>query len=715
MTLTLKTKILGGFALPILLGAGVAAYAAYELIAADTRTATLVDETVPQLVLSNELSETMVSISRSQKSLLLANTAADREANAAGIAAFAAEIETTSDRLQSLIGPEARGLLDQFREQASVYFQYNEEVIALGQDNTDGKARDLLLSEGEPALEALTIALQRLSAAQENAIGFEGSLDRQVLSVERFAILALARAKAAVIFPDQADKERYAEQFRAEIATDAEMLERLEGAVYGEAVAAEMAAVKTAFAQFTEVMDRVVAKALENTGGRARTLSNGAAAEALNAARATLRDLIRLSDQRLAEGKTDSEATTAFALVAVAVAAVASLLLGVAVAALIARSVSRGLQESIEAAAQVSEGKLDIVIDEQGNDEIAHLRQATARMIANLRDKVDVASRIADGDLKTDFSAASADDRLGVALERMLERLRDVITKASASAAGVDSSSRELSQTAEQISSGANQQASAAQNASASVEEMTANIRQSADNAAQTEKIASQSAADAQRSGEAVGNAVSAMKTIAEKITIIQEIARQTDLLALNAAVEAARAGEHGKGFAVVASEVRKLAERSQAAAAEISQLSSETVSVSSEAGRMLETLVPNIQRTADLVQEISAATREQNIGAEQINGAIRDLDRIIQRNAAAAQESSATSESLATQARELTTVIGFFDIGTLTTVGAAPAPSPVGSAGVPAIPSTDPDINGFDLDLAADAISDDRFQSYQG
>ncbi len=177
------------------------------------------------------------------------------------------------------------------------------------------------------------------------------------------------------------------------------------------------------------------------------------------------------------------------------------------------------------------------------------------------------------------------------------------------------------------------------------------------------EKIANQSADDARKSGEAVANAVRAMKTIADKINIIQEIARQTDLLALNAAVEAARAGTHGKGFAGVASEVRKLAERSQQAAGEISQLSAETVDVSGEAGRMLETLVPNIQRTADLVQEISASTREQNVGAEQINQAIRELDKVIQQNANAAEEAAATSQELAAQSQQLTGVISYFEL----------------------------------------------------
>uniref|UniRef100_UPI0025D638DF methyl-accepting chemotaxis protein n=1 Tax=uncultured Sphingomonas sp. TaxID=158754 RepID=UPI0025D638DF len=206
-------------------------------------------------------------------------------------------------------------------------------------------------------------------------------------------------------------------------------------------------------------------------------------------------------------------------------------------------------------------------------------------------------------------------------------------------------------------------QAAAAEEASASMEQMAANIKQNADNAAQTEKIARQSSKDAEASGVAVDRAVGAMRTIADKIGIVQEIARQTDLLALNAAVEAARAGEHGKGFAVVASEVRKLAERSQTAAAEISSVSTETVKAAADAGEMLGKLVPDIRRTAELVSEISAACREQDIGASQINQAIQQLDQVTQQNAGASEQISSTSEELAAQAEELQQSIAFFRV----------------------------------------------------
>ena len=195
------------------------------------------------------------------------------------------------------------------------------------------------------------------------------------------------------------------------------------------------------------------------------------------------------------------------------------------------------------------------------------------------------------------------------------------------------------------------------------MEQMTSNIRQNADNAMQTEKIAVKSADGARQGGKAVEETVHAMKEIANKISIIEEIARQTNLLALNAAIEAARAGEHGKGFAVVASEVRKLAERSQKAAAEISQLSASSVEVAERAGALLGQMVPDIQKTAELVQEINAASREQDLGAGQINKAIQQLDQVIQQNASASEEMSSTAEELSSQAEQLQSTIAFFRV----------------------------------------------------
>ncbi|MCY1672578.1 methyl-accepting chemotaxis protein [Novosphingobium sp. SL115] len=274
----------------------------------------------------------------------------------------------------------------------------------------------------------------------------------------------------------------------------------------------------------------------------------------------------------------------------------------------------------------------------------------------------DVIREIAEGNLAIDVITRTGDsDSLLAAAREMRARLAQVIGDVAGAASNVAAGSEQMAAGAETLSQGAVEQAASTEEASSSIEEMAGNIKQTAENAAQTEKIARQSAKDAEASGIAVAQAVEAMQTIAHKISVVQEIARQTDLLALNAAVEAARAGEHGRGFAVVASEVRKLAERSQEAAAEISGLSANTVKTAEEAGEMLTRLVPDIRRTSELVSEISAACREQDIGSSQINIAIQQLDKVTQQNAGASEEMSATSEELASQAEELQSTISFF------------------------------------------------------
>ncbi|GAB6127006.1 HAMP domain-containing methyl-accepting chemotaxis protein [Humidesulfovibrio idahonensis] len=338
---------------------------------------------------------------------------------------------------------------------------------------------------------------------------------------------------------------------------------------------------------------------------------------------------------------------------------------------------------------------------------------------------VDFAKRMAEGDFTGHLNIEQKDE-IGVlaqALNDMVGRLRGVVAEVRGATDNVASGSEELSASSESLSQGATEQAAAIEEVSSSIEEMASNIRQNADNAQQTERIALQAAKDAQEGGVAVGQAVVAMKNIAEKISIIEEIARQTNLLALNAAIEAARAGEHGKGFAVVAAEVRKLAERSGNAAGEISELSSSTVSVSEKAGEMLMKLVPDIQRTAELVQEIAAATGEQNSGADQINKAIQQLDQVIQQNASASEEMASTSEELSSQAQQLQQTMSFFRVDGGGTVlrprkpKALPAgpsaakPQAAPRPAAPAAPSAKKS-GGIELDLSPDS-DDGEFEKF--
>ena len=389
-----------------------------------------------------------------------------------------------------------------------------------------------------------------------------------------------------------------------------------------------------------------------------------------------------------------------------------------ALALAIVLSITRPVAEAVATMLLMAQRKMDVVIPGlTRKDEVGEIARAMNTINTKQLEIAAVADTIAQGDLTVGVTPLCPEDTLGHALKTMLERLRSVVHDIISATGNVASGSEELSASADTLSQGANEQASATEEASASMEEMAANIKQNAENAAATEKIARQSAVDAQSSGDAVRQAVKAMQTIAEKIVIVQEIARQTDLLALNAAVEAARAGEHGRGFAVVASEVRKLAERSQAAAAEISGLSGETVDAAANAGQMLGKLVPDIQRTAELVEEITAACREQDIGASQVNLAIQQLDKVTQQNAAAAEETSATSVELASQAEQLQSTIGYF---TLESGHGAPRPAPRPAAGkprksaAPARPAAKRPAassgNGFALDMDQE---DSEYQRY--
>ena len=304
-----------------------------------------------------------------------------------------------------------------------------------------------------------------------------------------------------------------------------------------------------------------------------------------------------------------------------------------------------------------------------------------ARIISKpLINASEVAGKLADGDLTARIEVNSKDETgmLMSAMQNMVAKLSHIIAEVRNSADNLASASEEVSATAQSMSQATSEQAASVEQTSASIEQMSASINQNTENAKVTDGMASKAANEATEGGESVQQTVAAMKQIAQRIGIIDDIAYQTNLLALNAAIEAARAGEHGKGFAVVAAEVRKLAERSQVAAQEIGELSSSSVGLAEKAGRLLDAMVPSINKTSDLVQEISAASEEQASGVGQINSAMNQLNQITQQNASSSEELAATSEELSSQAEQLQQTMSFFRIeGGAATTDRLPAVKP--------------------------------------
>jgi methyl-accepting chemotaxis protein len=620
MRLTIKTKLAAAFGLVLLLSIASGVVAAMKLSALNDTLDGIANGTAKRSLEAAEMKTALLQDLRAEKNMVMATTDEDIQNFESQMLKARSEALEILETIKAKASEQGQRMLSETAALIDRQAKLQDETAHDAKLNSNNSANAIITNDGHPQFTQALASLDALNRRVGQSTG--PNRGPALLALERLrAGMLLARANMldAMLSLNLEDLAH-----RSDVAmTGFASLRRLGDESLAQArTVGDTAAFAEQFETWLKTGEKIVTINRGGGGIMARQRSLGEGRKAFNEALASADRYIDQVQTHLKESQEAAIATYAEAKTMLIGVIAVSILVSILAAAWIAISISRGLAKAIDLATAVAGGDLSQTVKVTTNDEVA--------------------------------------DMVG-ALNAMTEKLRSVVSEASAASDHVASGSQQLSSTAEDLSQGATEQAASAEEASASMEQMASNIKQNADNAAQTEKIAKQSSIDAQASGEAVSRAVIAMQTIAEKINIVQEIARQTDLLALNAAVEAARAGEHGRGFAVVASEVRKLAERSQTAAAEISTVSSQTVKAAQEAGAMLTRLVPDIKKTAELVAEISASCREQDVGGDQINQAIQQLDKVTQRNAAASEQMSATAEELAAQSEQLQANIAFF------------------------------------------------------
>lgn len=630
MRLTLKFKLGMAFAAVVLLSAGGMFLGITSMAQLNESFDSVLDGQVERIRMANRINARTLRVTRDEKNMILATTVEEMDQFAKQMADEDRKLREELANLRASSSDEGKRRADAFLSAWEDYTGLNAKVQDFTRLQSSLRARRLSQNEERQGFDAANAELLRLTDRVSGEVQ-AGQVSLAVFQdLERIVpeMMNLQRISKNIILSldNRNTVERYSKAMDEALTALQTKLEAVRSRI-SDGDRAIFDSFTARYAEWVKILHQVRDVAVENGNQKAFELANGTAAEARRKAVSAFESILELNASQLDEAKVDSTATYEASRTMLLAFLAAAALIGTGMAVWIVRDVIRQL-----------------------GGEPAYAQE--------------VVSEVASGNLNVDIATRQGDTTSLLASVRdMTLKLREVIGEVTSATRNVASGSQEMSAAAEQLSQGAVEQSSSTEEASSSVEQMAANIKQNADNAGQTETIARKAAVDAEASGTAVGEAVRAMETIAEKIMIVQEIARQTDLLALNAAVEAARAGEHGRGFAVVASEVRKLAERSQAAAQEISGLSGDTVKSAQSAGDMLSKLVPDIKRTAELVSEISAASNEQNAGASQINAAIQQLDKVTQQNTSAAEEMSSTAEELATQAEQLQNSISYFKL----------------------------------------------------